>query len=758
MAEFSRRATYYWPTYLLFVVFAISVFQASDPYFITGFLLALQLGLWGHRLYIRITPFDLVLGAVWLYEALLIFTSVNPQITPFRTLTVTTLYYGCLRIYCNRDKRLKSYFYYCSILLGLMSLTAAVSFYLFEKRILAAGFDDLYHFRFIHNSLGYLGNVWGNLLLCALGISVLALYYWRHDSKRRIILSGTLLPIVWGIIHTFSRGVYIAFGLIALLFIAYVWSTKASWKRKTAYCIIFIGMLFLMCVPHRTEVLRTLRMTETVSQQRSLEGRISGAEATLHILRQHPITGVGSGNYSLAANASLYENDYIPYTPIAPGLAFQLAAEKGVIGTLLWVLLPVLIYWSATRRRERNAETWILVAITTAMLLREFTFPTLFDYAGSQLMLFTLFAAYQNHQPSGLLADRLLPLKRWMRWLPAAICTVILVVTQVRVSREQSNNSGIEALAAGDLTRSLQSLQAAGNATPYCINRGVLHWRIFQQTGDRSHLTAAEQELRAAAAHNPFDTQIEYDLAVVLHSAGNTDSSQQMMRKLVHRFPANALYRVTLYEMLARTPDDSTERYEHLVKAIELAPSLLETPLWQAIRQTDTAMFAKISELFNKQANNLIFKPYNTPSTYNNPQDSKKNTPNNVIKFAHYGKIMFIFNQWETSLSLLNQAVEALPNLSSPWCYMGAIACAQADTSNGIRYLKRSLALAPGDTLANRLLNKYDKQTAQQPAQYKKQDAYPYRFLYRNQQNKFETWYNSRPLSIENIGTSKIHP
>ena len=169
-------------------------------------------------------------------------------------------------------------------------------------------------------------------------------------------------------------------------------------------------------------------------------------------------------------------------------------------------------------------------------------------------------------------------------------------------------------------------------------------------------------------------------------------------------------------------------------------------------------MFAKISELFNIQANNLIFKPYNTPSTNNNTQDSKKNTPNNVIKFAHYGKIMFIFNQWETSLSLLNQAVEALPNLSRPWCYMGAIACAQADTSNGIRYLKRSLALAPGDTLANRLLNKYDIRTAQQSSQYKNQSAYPYRFLYRNQQNKFETWYNSRPLSIENIGTSKIHP
>lgn len=115
---------------------------------------------------------------------------------------------------------------------------------------------------------------------------------------------------------------------------------------------------------------------------------------------------------------------------------------------------------------------------------------------------------------------------------------------------------------------------------------------------------------------------------------------------------------------------------------------------------------------------------------------------------------MFIFNRRELSGILLNQAIEALPNLSKPWYYLGVMALEKGDTSEGRQYLRRSILLAAGDTLAQRRLSESMGQVYQPPVRHS-QTAYPYRFLYRNARVKFKTWYDAQPLSFEYIGTSE---
>lgn len=760
MADVPRKLSYYWLLFPLFIVFAVTISDARDPYFVTGVLLTFAIGLQTWNRTVLLTWLDFAVLALWLYELLLLFTTFHCNTSQFQTLTVTVLYYWVLRSGCNRERRSRSYLFACSILLCAMSLIAWVSFSLFEQNVAKAGFEDLYDFRFLHNSLGYLGNVWGNLLLGFLGIIALTAYLYRHSKAKCTALLLMTIPVLWDIIRSFSRGVYMAFLLMLSAFLAFLWAADLSWKRKLSIGAVVLGALTLMALPHKNDVLRTARMVETVSQQRSIGGRINGAKAAWEVMRQHPVTGVGSGNFSMAANEYLFENDYTPFTSIPLGTLFQLPVEKGVAGTLLWLAIPGVMVWMLLKDRGRNIGTGIIFTTLGAIIFRETTFPALLDYAGMQIVVFTLIAAYQNsiRKPHYVchIQGRI---ARWLVCAPAVVCAGILISNLNKEKREQANLNSLKAIAAGDLLSAETYLEKAGNALPYRINRSALQWRLFRQTGNRRYLTQAEQELRTAALQNPMDVYLGYDLAIVLNAAGYKDSSRRMVRHLIERFPDNALYRATFFEMTWRDNLPETDAAENMARAIELAPDILDTPLWKTLRTQDSVLYNRIVAILQLRAEELCraISGYSTVHQgYNRPENQQLSTNINCdgIKVAHFGKIMFIFNRRELSGILLNQAIEALPNLSKPWYYLGVMALEKGDTSEGRQYLRRSILLAAGDTLAQRRLSESMGQVYQPPARHS-QTAYPYRFLYRNARVKFKTWYDAQPLSFEYIGTSE---
>ena len=749
MAEVSRKITYYWPVIFGFVVFAVSVSGARDPYYITGFLLALSIGILIHRKSIRPTLLDLAIAGVWIYELLLLGTSANPRpgFAGFCALTVSTMYYGLLRAGFTRPRRMKLLLLWCSSFLFVISLIALVSFSRFEKTVSAAGFEDLYNFRYLHNSLGYLGNVWGNLLTGFLGIIALTAYQHRQSKTRCTILLLMTIPVVWDIIRTFSRGVYLAFGLMLGVFLVSLLASRLSWRRKLSGAAVVLAGLILLAAPHRSEVFRTLRMTETVSQRRSIESRIGGAEAAWTTIREHPLTGAGSGNFSMAVNETLYEDNRTPFTSIAPGSGLQIPVEKGIIGTLLWLAIPGVLIGMLIKDRRRNTGTIIIFTTLGALALRETTFPALLDYTGMQIVILTLVAAYRNTYPETPAALTVpTAAARWIAWLPALACAGILALQLGRQAREEANVRALKALAADNPAAAEANMRAAGDALPYRINRSALHWRQFLRTGDRNYLSRAEQDLRTAAEQNPHDIQLTYNLAVILDAAGARDSSLSLMRRLVRRFPNNALYRVTLFEMARGSQAPEAADAGNLAQAIELAPDLLETPLWRDLQTRDSALAAAVRTALLTQGEALHRATR---------QDSAAENRQNPIVLAHYGKIMYIFGHRELSALLLNQAVVQLPNLSKPWCYLGILAWEEGDTARGAEYIRRSALLDPLDTLAQSYLTTY-KIPSRQPAQAKMTAAvYPYRFLYRNARVKFRAWYDAMPLTFDYIGASK---
>lgn len=51
----------------------------------------------------------------------------------------------------------------------LVVLLAICSFLVFRRSVLEAGFEDTYHFRFLFSPLGYITNIWAEVLLMLSG-------------------------------------------------------------------------------------------------------------------------------------------------------------------------------------------------------------------------------------------------------------------------------------------------------------------------------------------------------------------------------------------------------------------------------------------------------------------------------------------------------------------------------------------------------------------------------------------------------------
>lgn len=76
------------------------------------------------------------------------------------------------------------------------------------------------------------------------------------------------------------------------------------------------------------------------------------------------------------------------------------------------------------------------------------------------------------------------------------------------------------------------------------------------------------------------------------------------------------------------------------------------------------------------------------------------------------------------------------------------------DTAQGRTFLRRSILLAAGDTLAQRRLSESMGQAYRSSVKHS-QTRYPYRFLYRHARVKFKTWYDAQPLGFGYLGSSE---
>lgn len=266
--------------------------------------------------------------------------------------------------------------------IGAALLLAVCSFFVFRNSVLEAGFEDTYHFRFLFRPLGYITNIWAEVLLMVSG--------WICLMRRWTVPLQFLCLL--GILLSFSRGAYIALGVYLLFALLYF--PKA--ERLRLWLPAVVAML-LVAVFLPKEVHTTLQMNRTASQQQSTGSRISAAAAAWQAFVERPLTGYGKGNYTYAVDGITGQDSTKPYTSMAPSLPVQLLVEKGMCGTLVYLFAGILTVWTLWKRREKP-DSRIIAATLLAVLVKDLTQATWLGTPALQLMSCILLAYLQRDE------------------------------------------------------------------------------------------------------------------------------------------------------------------------------------------------------------------------------------------------------------------------------------------------------------------------------------------------------------------------
>lgn len=202
-------------------------------------------------------------------------------------------------------------------------------------------------------------NFWARVLV--LGLPFALSFAQMAPTRRRWLLSvAAALAIFGGLVLTGSRG-----GLLSGFVAIGVWALLAGGRYARALWLAPLLLGLLAFVPGVGSRLFTLSMLTGGSSMGlsdpSLEGRIAAQSVALEMLVDHPVLGVGPGNF-LAAEPEYLRRLSLDAPLLAPhNMYLEAAAESGLLGLAGWTIFLVtalVVVWRA-RLLVRNGPAVI---------------------------------------------------------------------------------------------------------------------------------------------------------------------------------------------------------------------------------------------------------------------------------------------------------------------------------------------------------------------------------------------------------------
>ena len=186
-------------------------------------------------------------------------------------------------------------------------------------------------------------NLWGQVLVAVIPLVVYRIFHERRTLVKFLCVAifGLLLASIF---NTYSRGAYVGLAVIIMLIMLE--------KRLNAFVVLgglgLVGVLIVVLPSNYIERFQSLTLLSPTSefgiyQDNSLRGRGSEILTGLRMFYEHPLLGVGAGNY---------RNNYQQYTQLI-GLEFrteerdphslyvQLLAETGILGTIAFLGIAI---------------------------------------------------------------------------------------------------------------------------------------------------------------------------------------------------------------------------------------------------------------------------------------------------------------------------------------------------------------------------------------------------------------------------------
>lgn len=204
----------------------------------------------------------------------------------------------------------------------------------------------------------------------------------KLNTKERIFCAVCTIISLLAFICLNTRGAWMALFPVAFFILMYYLHT---WKHRiiASICVVCCILTGIICFSSFSQ--RVDSITVTTGKQQSVDERYLMWESAVRMGLDHPIFGVGMGNYT-----AKYQNEYIsplakePEIKHAHNNFFQFFAENGFLGVGAYcIMLFTFYYWSW--RRRNNKYAMIIFTSTLALMLYSFTDYTFEGYAGMRV-------------------------------------------------------------------------------------------------------------------------------------------------------------------------------------------------------------------------------------------------------------------------------------------------------------------------------------------------------------------------------------
>jgi len=292
-------------------------------------------------------------------------------------------------------------FYYLviagTIYIGVLSL---VSFTAKLSRWKALGFYDAADFK---RYLSPAPSSWapGLLILLYLTLLILCASAPQHHSLTKWGRNIGVALMTACIVVSFSRSLYFSL----FLFIIMVVILRCYHRRNSPFTLALVILLSAASAIAAFRILspaaHTIALFHSTSQIRSAQGRLKAARLALLLVREHPLLGIGPGNFPLYSGAAVsgFGDTYFGQSF---DLFLNISAEQGLLG--LAALLAIYLYGIKGLRKRMHAASdseVILLAGLVSILFYSFWSTVLwFDLtlAASIYAIFALIVRQQDRK------------------------------------------------------------------------------------------------------------------------------------------------------------------------------------------------------------------------------------------------------------------------------------------------------------------------------------------------------------------------
>ena len=638
------------------ILFALC-FAQSRAFAMAGIYTCVLFGVVYKKGTIRFNLLDGLVLALWVWEFIIgMFTEGQNNCISYLTgqyLFIT--YYFILRLGLRDVSTVKPFMRILLVFIFMISVISLVSFGLFAGLVYDAGFESLYDFKYLYRPFGSLNNVWGTLMLMLLGIAAIPLLTYAQKGKEVIfgIIPFCLLLVC--LVCSFSRGIYICLALSMLLISYYILTSNDKTHIKLikliSLAVVLIGMVFVF----KNDALRTMRLVETESQQRSLQARVNALDYTWQALKNNPWMGCGTGNYSLAVNEYTFEHNGDSFTNMAPNVFSQLLLEKGVVGTVLWglVFLIECIMLSKCSFVNRRGQVFLFLFLLV-IFAREMSFAAILTDKRLLAALAIWLALSQcniSKEENGGVA------------FPKTVCMIMIIIGFSGLSvyhfifwHDQKCYQDYSIFASEkDYVSAYEKVNQARDNVASNVLASSACMAIYNEHQDGRYLSLAQKHIDRAVTFSPNDAYLLGCRAVVQYR-NKKEKALGEAKSLVAKFPENTFYRLLLADMLYGVAKRK-ECIPHFTKAVIASPSILESKSWKEFVGNDRIVADDIMYAIKLET---------------------EIKPDDPLRLSRYGKLLYLLGDSTVAKEYLSEAAAMLPNLKTPWVYLAKIAGANA--------------------------------------------------------------------------------